>query len=243
MFSKKTYVINQSGGGSGGGSDSLLIKDTGFNFTIGATETKAALSHAESFNINLTQAETNAALTEANKLTISGFSDTNAALTETKNTFLRAWAASSTDNDSSRTTPTNADGQNNGTTATIKTNLQVGDLTNPVILTSTFSGIPTTGTFSSKTIRVFYSIPTRTLTADTLTFKYNVGSGDVTFFTHSGTALVNNLTSGQTFDVSSLTLTQLQSIQLKATYLASVVAVPETQINLDSWAIELQGGI
>lgn len=243
MFNKKTYVINPSGGA--GGIEGLLIKESGFKINIGLPESSAALSHSELYNINIAQPENNAALQEAVILRFTGaqFNEVNASLTETRNSFLRAWASTSIDNDSSRTTPTNANGQNNATTATIRTSLVLGDLTNPVILTSTMSGIPTTGTFTSKTIRVFYSIPARISTSDTLTFKYNVGAGDVTFFTHSGTTAVNNLTSGQTFDISGLTLTQLQTIQLKATYQASIVATPETQINLDSWNIELQGGL
>lgn len=94
---------------------------------------------------------------------------------------------------------------------------------------------------ASKLIRVFFNIPARGLTADTLTLRYNVGAGDVVIFTHSGTAAVDNNAGQFTFDISGLSQTQVAALVLRAQYQAAVVALPETRINVDAYCIELVG--
>lgn len=243
IFTKKIFVINQGGGGGGGGSDSLLIKDTAFKFTIGASETNSNLSHIEKFNINVSQAETNAALLEALKLTLAGagVNDVNGALSETKMFRYRCWSSSSSDNDASRTTPTNANGQNDSVVATIKTNNSTANLTNPVVLTSTTFNSPATGTYIAKRIRVYFDIPVRTTALDTIVLQYKLGAAaPVAIYTHAGAPAFDSILGTFTFDISSLTLAQIQTMSLIASYTANLVAVPETSIRLDAWAVELE---
>lgn len=241
LFVKKTFIIN-SGGGAGG-SDGLLIKDASLKFSIGFAESSASLAHTESFNINLTQPETNAAPLEALRISASGsgLNDTNSALAESQSFKTRHWATASSDNDASRTTPANANGQNDSAVAIIKTNNSLGNLTNPVALTSTTFGTPAAGTFTAKRIRVFFNIPARATALDTLILQYKLGAAAaITIFTHSGAAALDHSTGSFTFDISALTLAQIQTISLIASYTANLVATPETSIRLDSWSIELE---
>ena len=73
--------------------------------------------------------------------------------------------------------------------------------------------------------------------------SYNIGAGDVVFYTATGTNAAAHNTGDFTFDMSAFTLAQLQGIILKASYTAAVVAVPVTVLNLDSWCIEVNGVI
>ena len=41
------------------------------------------------------------------------------------------------------------------------------------------------------------------------------------------------------FDITALTLAQLQSLVLTATYNSGVVLTPQTTLNIDAWAVEL----
>ncbi len=229
-----------------GGNEGLLITDAIGSFKIQQNESNGSLSTLEAFNLNTTSNETNSTSTETNIFQLSGaqFNESNTTPVDVYNSFLRCWASSTTDNDSSRTTPTNANGQNDGTNAIIKTNNALGDLTNPVVLTSSSFNVLSSGTFTSKKIRAYFSIPARVLNTDTIFLAYNIGASDVHFYNH-GTiiTLVDHSSGDFTFDISGLTLAQLSTIQLKASYQSVLVAVPQTQINLDAWEIELEGGL
>lgn len=207
----------------------------------GLNDINATLSEATRLSISGIS-ETNAAILEANKLTLSGFSDVNGSLSESTTFKQRYWASASSDNDASRTTPTNANGQNDSTFAIVKTNNALGDLTNPVILTSTTFGTPASGSFAAKRIRAFFNIPARATTADTpLIIQYKLGAAaPVTIFTHSGTTALDHLAGTFTSDISGLTLAQVQTISLLASYTSAVVAVPETSIRVDAWCVELE---
>lgn len=228
-----------------GGNEGLLIKDSIGTIKIKQDEI-STLSSSELFNLTASSSETNPAATEGHLFKLSGsqFNESNSEQSENRNSFLRCWASTSVDNDDSQTTPTNANGQNNASNAIVKTNNALADLTNPVILTSSVFNNPGTGSFSSKKIRVFFSIPARVLSTDTLFLAYNIGAGDVHFYDHGTiTTLVDHSSGTFIFDISGLTLAQISIIQLKASYQSTLVAVPQTQINLDAWEIELEGGI
>lgn len=167
------------------------------------------------------------------------WSDTNIVPTEGWSSVIRVWADGCTDNDGSQTTPANANGQNDAVRSTVKTNNAPLDLTNPVILsTSTYDQVPS-GVYTSKTLRVWFNIPARVLIADTLTLRYNIGAGDVVVFTHAGTAALDHNNGTFTFDISALTVAECQALVFRAQYLAAVVVLPETVINLDAVAIDL----
>lgn len=243
-----TPNITSASGGDGavptGGSSGLFITEQANTFNIAFTESNAAQTESVLSRITATNTESNPAQTEAIRASLAGsaLNDSIGGQTEVRTSLSRYFATTTSDNDSSRTTPANANGQPDSTNSTIRTNLLLGDLTNPVVLTSTaFASIPTTGTYTAKTLRSFFSIPARVTTADTIVLQYSHSGGAfTTFYTHTGTAAVNNLTTGLTFDVSALTLTQAASIQMRGSYTANIVATPETQINLDAWCVELQ---
>lgn len=225
-----------------GGADSLEIKDSFPSMELIVAESNSALTEVTGFEIDITQTESNAAQTEAVILEVILPEETNAVQTETTVAAIRAWGSGSTDNDSSRTTPANANGQNDGVFSIISTNLALGDLTNPVELTTpTFTGAPVSGTFSAKRIRVWFNIGANLATADTIQLFYKIGAGArVAFYTH-GTGAVNYNDGSFTFDVSALSLADLANLDLIASYTALVVAVPLTEIQLDAWCIEYEG--
>lgn len=217
-----------------------------FSINVKAAESSSVPTDTGAFALALAQSETNAAPSEAVSLGFSGagINDSNTVPTDARTAAIRVWGTGASDNDSSRTAPANSNGQNDAVFSDVTTNQALGDLTNPVTLTSgAFTSVPSSGTFSSKLIRVYFNIPARILSLDTITMSYNIGAGDVVIYTHSGTASVDHNSGTFTFDISGLTLAQCQALTLKANYLASVVATPETVLNLDAWAIELVGTI
>lgn len=178
--------------------------------------------------------QTNAALSDTS---LVGFNaaESNGALSETGvGTFsFSFYAISSTDNVGNATTPSNANGPPSNSNAIITTDIPNGNLTNPVTLTSTYG------------INVFYG-STRQLKVwfncnnlkgnDTVTLSYNVGAGDVAFYTQTSlNGAGNYLVSPLVVDVSSLTFAQLQVISCKATYFSQTVNKPSSQIRLDAW--------
>lgn len=215
-----------------------------FHINIVAADSNLTVNDAATFALTLLETDTIAGMTETVKFGFSGteFADTVATPSEGRSFAIRVWASGCTDNDASKTTPANANGQNDTVHAVVKTNNSLGDLTNPVVLSSAaFAAVPSSGTWTTKFIRLYFNIPSRTTALDTIQFVYNIGAGDVAVYTHSGTAAVNHGSGDFTFDVSALTLAQLQNMVIKASYTAVIVAAPETQINLDAMAIELVG--
>jgi hypothetical protein len=181
--------------------------------------------------------DVNLAQLDALNVRISGLGDTNAAQTDSVKAALRYFAGASSDNVSGRTTPANANGANNGTNAVVKTATQLGDTTNPVVLTSTTFNVPATFganvTVVDRRLRVWASIADPLL--DTARLLYNVGAGDVVF--HTGTLAAATL--GTTFALpAGITQSQLSSLVLKASYQSAVVLLPTSQINLDAWCVE-----
>lgn len=230
------------GSGSTGGNEGLLIKESSMSLRVSSSDPLGAKTESNLAAIRTTNLEVITA-SETNKLAISGagLNETKGAFSETSVPFFRHWASATTDNNASKTTPANANSQNNGVVATVKTALSLGDLTNPVVLTSTPFGTPTTGAYSSKKIRAYFNIPARTLGTDTLVLQYKIGAAAaVTFYNHAAiTTLVDHMATGFVFDVSALTLTDLTNISLIASYTSVVVATPQSVINLDAWALEL----
>lgn len=159
---------------------------------------------------------------------------------------LRFWAQTVNDNDSQQTAPDNAEGEPNNTFCVVKTNNAVGDLTNPVEASQSGGwnldlgvGGPTP---TAKRIRVFFEIPARGSALDTLTIERDDGvtpANRTVLYTHPGTAAVNHLAAGLAFDVSSFSVSDLESMGVYVRYLAAVVAAPETLIRLDAFCMEM----
>lgn len=216
----------------------------GFALRMLLADTNPAVTDAATYVLSLALADTIGTPTDAlTKLSMTGFGDNLATPTDTRSITLRYWGAGSTDNNSSKTNPIRVDGPPTFDAAgrsAVKTNNSLGDLTNPVILTTPTFNVPTSlpGTVTAKIIRVWFNAAVRTTSLDTIKLFYNIGAGDVAIYTH-GTAAFDSNAGTFTFDVGGLTLTQLSTIALKASYTAQVVASPESVINLDAWCIEL----
>ena len=189
----------------------------------------------DNFAINFSNGtQTNAALSEASKLGLAG-EESNGAITETGvgSFAITFYAVSSTDNVGNATTPSSANGAPNNANAIITTDIPNGNLTNPVYLTSTFNISVFYG--STRQLKVWFNC-NNLKGNDTVTLSYNVGAGDVPFYTQTslngaGNYLVNPLV----VDVSALTFAQLQVITCKANYFSQTVNKPSSQIRLDAW--------
>lgn len=230
------------GGGSGAPAGSAVLTDALPSLRVVASETNAAQSENLTALLQVLLTDTNAAQSEAMILKITGLADTNATPTEALRFTIRYAATAGADNDSSRTTPANSVGANNGTFSTVSTNLALADLTNPVILTGSAFGVPTSvsgATVTAKRLRVWWRTTSGTLGLDTSTLAYNVGAGSVSLEAVASNVAVDYFSAGKTYDVSGLTLTQLSALTLTMTYLAVVVATPQAQANVDAWAVDL----
>lgn len=173
-------------------------------------------------------------------LSISGsdMADTNDVQTEARTIVIRSWATGCSSNTANLANPGNANGANDGATCNVKTNNALGDLTNPVTLSTGSMNFPG-GTVTFALIRVWFRVPARATSLDTITISYNTsGVPSGTLYTHSGTAEVNHLSGDFTFDISGLSNAELAALQLVVSYTAAVVAVPETSLNIDSWSID-----
>lgn len=239
MTIRSPHFIGGAGTTSGppvGGANGLLITEGSITLGITAAESLGAKTATDAFVIRVTNSETLTG-SETNRLNLMPVAEANSAQVETRTAFIRYWASASADNDASRTTPANANGANNATFCTVKTNNSVANLTNPVTATSGVFGTPGTGTPTAKRLRIFYKVAAAPI-LDTVTLTYNIGAGDVAIRTV--TAAEDFTATGLTFDISGLTLAQVQALSIKASYTAAVVALPTTSIQVDAWAVELQ---
>jgi hypothetical protein len=237
LFPSQTVIIKSGAG----------LTDS-FTLNIQANDSNNTPTDASTFAIALSQAETNPTPSETATLTFpSGdFGDSNAAPSESRLFHIRSWATGCASNDANLANPGNANGQNDGAFCNVKTNNALGDLTNPVTLTTGSMNWPGS-TVISALIRVFFKVPGVTLAlADTLFISANSTGGfnqhiwdspPTTTIGWPGVDFSSEATSF-TFNISSLTVTQLNNLQLVGSYSAAVVATPTTMLQIDAWAID-----
>ena len=226
-------VINPSAPNTTGLTDS-------FNIGIKANDSNIVPGDNVTFALSLTQSDTNAGQTETVQLAFPSpdFQDSNISPTETRLFVVRSWASGCVANTTNLTTASNANNSNDGITCNVKTNNAIGDLSNPVTLTTGSMNFPG-GNVTSSLIRIWFQIPAD-LVGDTVTITAtSSGAYSATLFTATGVgSAVNNLNGNFTFNTSALTNLQLTNLVLTVSYTALVVAVPVTSVNIDAWAID-----
>lgn len=232
-----TRFSDTIGGGGGGATPNPT---DAFKIAITAADTNALPTDTATLAIADTEVDTNALPSETAKFAISGsaLAETNNTPTEVRAVVVRSWATGCSSNDANQAGTANANGANDGVFCVVKTNNALGDLTNPVLLNTGNMNFPG-GVVTSALIRVWFKVPARTTALDTILIKATSSGGfSQTIYTHSGTALVDHSSGDFTFDISTLTNTQLTNLALQGSYMAQVVAVPETSLQIDSWSID-----
>lgn len=238
---------SRSSGPAGGGGTEIVTGDTGFTdafeIAIKATDTTSAPTDGATYQIALAQSDSVATPTEAVSLGISGagVNDSNATPTEARSATIRVWlsGAAGTDVDN----PSNANGSNNGTLATISTGVLAS---NPEILTADLGiNVPSGITFSSATLTVWFRAQTTLVTsvaqieirALTATFS------DIVVFTQSTLGGdTNNLTTPLTLDLVAAgvdTLAKLQDTQFVAFTQDVAAGVTPAILTLDAASIDI----
>lgn len=180
------------------------------------------------------------------KISGTGMNDSNTTPTEVRTMTLRSWASGCVTNAGTGNTvnPANANGQNNGVFANCAPGA-TGDLTNPVTVTTGSMNFPGGLTVISAQLRIFFKVGSiLAAVADNLNITATSTSG-YSSTPWQGPALATLLYGGEdysaaglTFSLAGLTVTQLQNLQLKASYNAGIVALPQTSIQIDAWCIE-----
>jgi len=226
-------------GGTGG--PAVPAFTDSFSLGIKVVDSNATPTDAASFAMALSLADSNATPTEAVilKFPAGSFSDTNAAPTDSRSISIRSWATGCTDNDASKTNPANANGQPGGAPYTkVSTNLSLGDITNPVELTTGSMNYTYGGTGTAKNLYLYFKIADARVSAlDTVVITWSDG-------TNSGTAwtwgLVAEDRTGTPLIVALADAVALATMVVKVTYTASVVAAPQSVLGIQIDAIGLQ---
>lgn len=240
-----TCPVSGGGGGGPGISDAIAI-------AIIAPEIANAIpTDLAAFAVAFLAGDTNAAQTEAAKLSFPSpdFGDASAVPTDARVIVIRTWATGCTTNDASSgntITPANANGQNDGVFAALKTGTGAADTTNPVTLTTGFLNVPSGLTITHASVVVFFKIASIGVALlDSFSITATASSG-YSATVWQGPALatvgypgVDNSVVPLVFNVSALTLAQLQSLVLVASYNSGVVLTPQTTLNIDAWAVDL----
>lgn len=146
------------------------------------------------------------------------------------------------------TSPGNANGQNNGTFAQCTTHFGVTDTNtaNPFTLTSAaFAAVPSGLTILSAVIRIWWKMAAASAATEQVQFTYSLdnfaSSTTIGFFQQ--TAAVDHSTGDYTFDISALTVAQMQALRIRGQYTAAVVATPLTSLEIDAWCIDLTASL
>lgn len=225
-------------GGGGGGSGPNPTDS--FKIAITAPDTNALPTDSATLALAVTEPDTNNLPSETAKLSISGsgLADTNALPTEVRTVVVRSWCTGASSNDANQAGVANVNGPNDGVFCTIKTNNALGDLTDPVFVTSGNMNFPG-GTVTSAVLRVWFKIPAGTVGTDTQSILLTSSGGySATAFTHTAAGAVDHSSGDFTFDISSLTNLQLTNLVVKFNYLATVVAVPDQSLQVDAVSID-----
>ena len=238
-----TVVVG--GGGGPGISDGFTLKITA------AEAASPAPTEATAFALAVATGETNVTPTEAAQLKFPppDFGDTALVPTDARVILLRYWATGCTTNDTTTgatITPANANGQNDGVFAALKTGTGTADTTNPVTLTTGSLNVPSGLTITHASIIVYFKLASIGIALlDSFSITATASSG-YSATVWQGPALATIGYPGvdfsavpMKFDISALTLAQLQSLVLTASYNSGVVLTPQTTLNIDAWAVEL----
>ncbi|MFV8336425.1 hypothetical protein ACNQF7_10120 [Flavobacterium sp. RSP29] len=211
-----------------------------FSLKIKATDSIATPTDSFSMSLKLTQSDTNAGQTETASLKFPqpDFADTSGTPTESSSFKIRVWLSSS----SGATNPTNADGSNNGTVASIST-APAGAAT--VTLTSVLGvNIPTLIITSAIYRSWFKSVNTLVSGNGNITIRStNALFSDIIIFTNSGlNTTVDKLDGSFTYDLilnGINTLEKLKSIQILHKTTDAAAGVTPHVLTVDAGCIEI----
>jgi hypothetical protein len=227
-----------------------------FTLKIGVADSTASPTDAATFAIALAQADSNAGQSETVKLAFPApdFTDANLTPTEARQLALRCWATGCTTNETAtgnNVNPAAANGQNDGVFAQCHTGSGTPPSTvNPNTVTTGSMNVPGGLTIISAQLRMYFKTGAiAAAVADNLNITAS-STGGYLNVVWQGPALATLLYPGEDYSVSGLTvnltgltLTQLQNMQLKASYTAGILALPQTTIQIDAWAVEIVASI
>lgn len=236
----------------GGGSQNPALSD-GFKLSILASDSNSLQSDVAAYSLTLLQAESVPVQTESVTLTERGLGDVSPAPIDARLIVLRSWCTGATSNDAvsgNTVAPASTNGPNDGVFCNCTTGTGTADTTNPVTVTSGSMNVPAGVTVASSRLRLWFKVAA-IAAASTDTFSISmtatglasqvIWAGPV-----AGTVAypgVDYSAGTFTFDTSALTLAQLQSIVLTASYTATVVLVPQTSIKIDAWAVDITSNL
>lgn len=228
-------------------------------FTLGikAADSNVVPTDAGTFLLRLAQGETNAAQSETVQLAFPSpdFGDTSPVPTEARTITLRSWATGCTSNDTTTgntIAPGNANGQNDGTFAHLKTGTGTADTVNPATVVTGSMNVPGGITVVSAVVRVWFKVGAILLAVADSLFINMTASGGINRRVWTGPTLATALYAGEdystsalslTHNVTDLTLAQLQSIQLTASYNSGVILAPQSSIEIDAWAVDITASL
>lgn len=235
-----------SGAVGGSGGDVIITPGDAFtediSLEIQVAESNAAPTDDPTFDITLDTADSNATPTEELGLDISGHSDENATPTDARTALIRVWLSGSAG--AGVGTPANANGQNDGTLATIST--AVAGAATETMTSALGTNVPSGITFSSAIYRGWVRFQTTLVTSVARLVARSIGGlfADITMFTQSTlNGDTNHLAGTFTFDLVAAgvdTLAKLQSLQIIHETTDAVAGVTPAIITVDAGAVDIE---
>ncbi len=236
----------RSKGGRGGGGDVIIIPPgIGFtdSFSLGiiVSDLNAVPTDDATFQLNALYADNNDVQSDAVQLGIQGLGDSNAAPTDARSAQIRVWLSGSAGTDVG--SPANANGQNDGTLATISTAVLAS---NPEVMTSALgTNVPSGITFSAAVYHGWFRAQTTLVTSTASVVAHSTSAlfTDITMFTQSSLGGdTNHLAGTFTFDLIAAgvdTLAKLQSLQIIHQTQDLAAGVTPAILTVDAGAVDI----
>lgn len=229
------------GGGSGGGAAGFTDD---FSLNIKADDSNATPTDADTYAMTLDLADTVAAQTETAELKFpSGvWGDSSGTPTDAQGFSVQVWLANSSGTGVSN--PTNADGENDGSNATVQTAV-AGPTTET--LTSDVGTNVGSWSFTSVTYQGWFTLATTlaTSTAEVIARSSTAAFGDIVMITLSATDDSVDHSSGDfTYDLYAAgvdTLAKLQSLQIVHQTTDAAAGVTPAVVQADAGLVEIDG--
>ena len=238
-----THTITKIGGSTTGSSGTAGFTDS-FKIGITAAESNAGQTDAQTMAMRLAQSDTNATQLETLKLDFPApdFGDNSGTPTDVRSFLLKFWLTGSAG--TGVTNPSNADGSNNGTVATLVT-ATAG--TNPIIMTSAMGANIPTMTVSTAVYRGYFkSVNVLVTSTGTVTIHSTTALfADLVIFSNAAAnATVDYTVTPLSVDLIAAginTIAKLQSVQLIHKTNDAVAGVTAHTLTVDAGSIELNG--
>lgn len=225
----------------GGGTTTIEAFTDTFTLQINTPDSVTAPTDSPTFVINAAYSDTQTSPTDEVSVGIQGLGDTFTAPTDARTALLRAWLSGSAG--AGVGTPTNADGVNDTTLATITT-APAGAATE-TMTSAMGAGIPGGITFSAATYTGWFRAQTTLPTSTARVVARSIGAlfADVTMFTQSTAAGDTTfLVTPLSFDLVAAginTLAELQSLQIIHETTDAVAGVSPAILTVDAGAVDI----